>query len=425
MQTKVKKEMLKCVFSILIALTLFAGIIPLYPVKMNETAAAEDYHTWRQLDPRWGSVDMNGTTVSRSGCLITSLSIMAMASDSLDSTALSNLGISSADNFNPGVLADAYRNRGGFSYGGAIASWGTINQIIPQITFIKDAYFSSYTQSGIAAEIKAMMDQGLHVIVNVNWHWVYIEGVVGDDIYMIDPASDTVLLYDEYQLAGGNEYWALTCKNPPSVFIPPNQQTTTTTTSTSTDTTTTSTTTTSTSTATTTSASANITTTSTTTISTSTTTTTTSIKTETPTTTTAMLTGEYFNPGDAEVSIYGTPDCTGEPLASVKTGEIVNAVECTGTIGHITGANDFAGWIDLSVMTLIKEERPHEKGDINSDGKIDMYDLGLLGEYLKSLAHMPDGVSILTACETKAADINGDGRVTNADVLVLLTLVCD
>lgn len=430
MQTTEKKGILKSILGILTALIFLVGINPLYSGKINEISAAEDYHTWRQMDPRWGNVSMNGTTVAKSGCLITSLSIMARASDSLDSKALENLGISRVDDFNPGILANAYTNRGGFSYGGAIASWGTISQIIPQITFVRDKNFSSYTQEGIASEIKAMMDQGLHVIVNVNWHWVYIEGVVGNDIYMIDPASDTVLLYDEYQLSGGNEYWALTCKNPPAPFNPSGTSTTTTTTETTTTTTTEATTTsTTTTTATTTTTTTEATTTTTPETTTTTKATTTTAVTTTTgrlidTTVTAMQTGEYFNSGTAEIGMYDSSDCTGEPVSYVIPDGVVNVRECIGTIGHIAGADDFAGWIDLSGMTFVKAEMPHEKGDINGDGKIDMYDLGLLGEYLNSLAYMPDGVSMLTACEIKAADINGDGKVNSGDVLVYLILVC-
>lgn len=430
MQTTGKKGILKSILGILTALIFLVGINSLYSGKINEISAAEDYHTWRQMDPRWGNVSMNGTTVAKSGCLITSLSIMARASDSLDSKALENLGISRVDDFNPGILANAYTNRGGFSYGGAIASWGTLGQIIPQITFVKDSYFNSYTQSGIASEIKAMMDQGLHVIVNVNWHWVYIEGVVGNDIYMIDPASDTVLLYDEYQLNGGNEYWALTCKNPPAPFNPAGTSTTTTTTETTTTTTTEATTTsTTTTTATTTTTTTEATTTTTPETTTTTKATTTTAVTTTTgrlidTTVTAMQTGEYFNSGTAKIGMYDSSDCTGEPVSYVIPDGVVNVRECIGTIGHIAGADDFAGWIDLSGMTFVKAEMPHEKGDINGDGKIDMYDLGLLGEYLNSLAYMPDGVSMLTACEIKAADINGDGKVNSGDVLVYLILVC-
>ena len=492
------------------ALLFFSVIVQLDPIKNNRTLAAEDYHSWRQMDPRWGSISMNGTTVAKSGCLITALSMMARASDSLDEAALKNLGITSVEEFNPGVLAEAYNARNGFNYGGSIASWGTINKIIPQINFIKDSYLKSFTKEGIAAEIKEMMNQGYHIILNANWHWVYIEGVVGNDIYMIDPASDTRLLYDEYQIYGGNEYWALTCKNPPAPFTPPSTDTTTTdiTTSETTDTTTTttsettmttttteknatSTTTTTTTTAktttsqtttttttaktttsktttttttakTTTSKTATTTTTSKTTTSTTTTTTTaktttsktttttttvktttkpintttTTVKTTTklnttttitqkPDVTTDMPAGEYYNPMLNDIGIYASADMSGKPIAFVRTNEVVNAAECVGKAGHISGSDGFAGWIDLSGMSPVKEEVSRKRGDINGDGNTDMIDLGMLSEYLSSLEVMPDGVSIFTGCEEEAADINGDGKVNSGDVLVYLVLVCD
>lgn len=389
----------KGILCVLLAAVFFISTAAATFLSSGKASAAEDYHTWRQLDERWGNVDMNGTTVARSGCLITSLSIMARASDSLDSAALQNLGISSGDEFNPGVLADAYRTRGAFSYGGGIASWGTINQIIPSITFVKDAHFNSYDQSGIAAEIKSMMDSGMHVIVNVNWHWVYIEGVIGDDIYMIDPASDTVLMYDKYQLAGGNEYWALTCKNPPAEFTDPKGTTTTTTATTATTTTT------------------------------AATTTTTSSVTES-TTTTVSGTGEsksydeFYYSGNGELNVYGSDDESGEPIAVIKSGNVVAIDEYSGNFGRIVNSDGHLGWVEMTDMTETSDRTSHKKGDINNDGKVDMYDLDLLSEYLKNAEQLPDGISILCESERKAADINGDGKVSNGDILVYLMLVC-
>ena len=149
------------ILSLLLTMFMISGIAAGLFALSKKAYAAEDYHTWRQHDERWGSVSMGSSTIARSGCLITSLSIMAMHSDSLDDSALKNLKISSVDEFNPGVLANAYTERRGFSYGGGIASWGTLGQIIPSITFLRDSYLKGTTKSEIAAEIKAMMRPGL------------------------------------------------------------------------------------------------------------------------------------------------------------------------------------------------------------------------------------------------------------------------
>ena len=132
--------------------------------------AADDYMTWLQMDENCGGTPMGSTTVGRSGCLITALSIMAMDTGSLDASALKNLGINSADEFDPGVLANAYTKKDAFTKGGGIKSWGTISQIIPKMTFVRDNHLKSRTQHDIAQEIRSLMAGGLYIILNVNGH---------------------------------------------------------------------------------------------------------------------------------------------------------------------------------------------------------------------------------------------------------------
>lgn len=325
--------------------------------------AADDYRTWKQMDPRWGDVSMNGTTVSRSGCLITSLSIMTMHSGSLDERALSNLGISSADEFNPGVLANAYSVRGAFTYGGGIASWGTIGQIIPNITFIRDSGLKGYTRSEVAGEIKEMLDSGYHVILNANGHhWVYIEGVVGEDIYMIDPASDTRLLYDYYDIYGGNEYWALKCSNPPHIKVeakPAEYYCK------------------------------------------------------------AVKTSVYEEKSAASEKLAELDE--GTVINVVKEdpegfGRVVNLKN--------DGTSEDIGWVRLEDIEEASESVSHVVGDLNNDIVTDMYDLSLLSEYLRVRESLPEWASIFRKCEIDASDINSDGAINNEDLLMILEKLC-
>ncbi|MDE6539709.1 MAG: dockerin type I repeat-containing protein [Ruminococcus sp.] len=81
-------------------------------------------------------------------------------------------------------------------------------------------------------------------------------------------------------------------------------------------------------------------------------------------------------------------------------------------------------WIDMTDMIFNLDWVTSVRGDINKDGNIDLYDLSLLNEYLKSLKFLPDGISILSQSEIETADINGDGVVDNGDVLEYLSIIC-
>jgi len=69
------------------------------------------------------------------------------------------------------------------------------------------------------------------------------------------------------------------------------------------------------------------------------------------------------------------------------------------------------------------EAHLHEKGDINNDGNVDKYDLSLLNSFLQQKEQLPNGVSVLTAVQLYAADINGDGMTDLNDVREYLTIV--
>ena len=409
MHTKISKGAVSTLLAVLMIVVSLTGNL----FYNQNSAAADDYHSWTQMDSRWGSVPMGNTTVAKSGCLITSLSIMAMHSQSIDSAALSKLGISSTSQFNPGVLANAYTANNGFTSGGAIASWGTIGRIIPNITFIKDANLSSTTQSGVVSELKQMLDSGTHVILNVNgYHWVYIEGVVGSKVYMIDPGSSETDLFAKYGVSGGNEYWALKGSKAPYYKSPA----VTTTTTTKTTTTTVKTTTTTTRTTTTTKAA-------TTTTTTKTTTTTTVTTTTTTTTAPAYETGEYIYNGDDSVKVCSLTGGNGIVLASMQKGHIVEVISVYGSEGLVDlgGSN---GWVELSKLTPVEDNTEHVAGDINNDGTADKYDLALLNEYLRLSSSMPEGISVFTVNERKAADANGDGIIDKNDVLAFIMLIC-
>lgn len=335
----------------------------------DESSIYDEYLSWSQLDERWGNTPMGWSNIRSSGCLLTSLAIMAVNSDSIDDTAMANMGITDIEQFNPGVLANAYTNVNGFTSGGAIASWGTVEQLIPQITWGKDDYFVNTEKSAVANEIRTMNNEGWYVIARVvtengGWHWVYIQGVTEDDnIIMSDPAKQESDLYSAYPGGLQGEYWILKGKNPPSQY---------------------------------------------------------SISTDKSYTDIPNVSNEYFVQNDEPVEVY-TDINGGSVVTTLNSGDVISITECEDNFGLIQ-SSDFTGWVDISLLAET-EKVEQITGDINNDGEINKYDVALLNTYLQQKALLPDGVSTLSAGELSAADINCDGAVDYNDVVAYVKLL--
>lgn len=336
----------------------------------DSSSIYDEYLSWSQLDERWGDTPMGYSNIRSSGCLLTSLAIMAVHSDSIDDTAMANMGITDIEQFNPSVLANAYTSVNGFTSGGAIASWGTVEQLIPQITWGKDDYFVNTEKNAVADEIRTMTNDGWHIIARVvtengGWHWIYIQGVTEDDnIIMSDPAKQENDLYSAYPNGLQGEYWILKGKNPPAQVAVD-----------STD----------------------------------------KSHTDIP-----EVSNEYFIQNDEPVEVYSDVN-GGSVAATLNSGDVISITECDGNYGLIR-SSDFTGWIDV---TLLAETEKVEQitGDINNDGIVDKYDVALLNTYLQQKALLPDGVSTLSTGELNAADINCDGTVDYKDVVAYVELL--
>lgn len=334
-----------------------------------ESSIYDEFLSWSQLDERWGATPMGYSNIRSSGCLLTSIAIMAVDSDSIDDTAMANMGITDIEQFNPGVLANAYTSVNGFTSGGAIASWGTVERLIPQITWGKDDCFADTEKSAVADEIRAMNSEGWYVIARVvtangGWHWVYIQDVTEDDnIIMSDPAKQETDLYSAYPNGLQGEYWILKGKNPPAHY----------------------------------SAGAD------------------KNYTEIP-----DISNEYFVQNDEPVEVYS--DINGGSItATLYSGDVISITERDGNYGLVQ-SSDFTGWVDVTFLAET-EKVQQIMGDINNDGEVNKYDAALLNTYLQQKSLLPDGVSTLSAGQLSAADINCDGAVDYKDVVAYVKLL--
>jgi hypothetical protein len=204
MRTVKDNGIMRLLLTFLIIVGVMAGVY-----RPSQTAkAAEDFRLWRQMDSRWGNTAIGGSNVRRSGCYITSIAMVAVASGARDTSS-----------FNPGVFAQQLNNIGAFNSSGGLSSWASVNKVVNEISIDSaNLSFKSSDRKGKAAEIKAALDKGSYVICNVGGHWVYIDGVIGDDVYMADPAKDDILMFDAYSNANITVYQLLKGKKPYSGF---------------------------------------------------------------------------------------------------------------------------------------------------------------------------------------------------------------
>ena len=382
---------------LLVFFTFIAMLAGGYRPQMT-ASAAEDFRLWRQNDERWGSLPIGGSTIRQSGCYMTSIAMVAAASGARDT-----------ESFDPGVFSKELNEINAFNQWGGLASWGSVNKVVNEISISsKNLNFTSEDQSGKAAEIRKLLDEGSYVICNVGGHWVYIDGVIGDDVYMADPAKDEILMFEAYKNENIAFYQTLRGKEPYKGFTPlyevsPEKSddgadtavtgSTVTTTALST---------------------APVTTTSTTTA---------SSKATTQPAPDIELTGEYCCL-ESGANVYAEPKADSKCVISLEKGNIVYVESVMEGFGEVV-INGAKGWIKLADFEFTGDEQELMAGDINNDSSADEYDLAVINEYLSSLGRLPEGVSVLTRSEVAAADINGDGTVDNTDVLMFLMRVCN
>ena len=136
-----------------------------------------DWANWKQYDPAWKSVPLGPSTVGAIGCAMTSVAIQI---------ARSGVSTTLGADFNPGTFAQALTRVGGFDSRGNI-SWSSVTNIAPSFNWTGTRAHGSISPSTIDSLVK----QGYYVILNVKngRHWVAVDRVEGNKIYMFDPGS--------------------------------------------------------------------------------------------------------------------------------------------------------------------------------------------------------------------------------------------
>ena len=151
--------------------------------------------TWKQKGREWSNIRIGNTskTIGDVGCLVTSVSILIKKS-----------GVPTKDiyPFNPGTFVTALNNIYGFD--GANLQYGPISKVVPGFVYQDRIMLKGKTKQEKLALIRRYQESGYYLAAEVagatetSQHWVAIDNVVGDKIYMLDPGSEETDMWKGY-----------------------------------------------------------------------------------------------------------------------------------------------------------------------------------------------------------------------------------
>lgn len=162
-----------------------------------------DFINWRQAGQSWSNIRIGNTssTIGNIGCLVTSIAILIEKSGA-NTTIVP---------FNPGTFVEALNNNGGFDEKGNLY-YAPINKVVPKFRYIGNVNLRDKTRAEKLESIKQYLNLGFHITIEVkgatpgNQHWVAILGVDGNNVNIVDHASDKTDLWSAYEWSKSSQF---------------------------------------------------------------------------------------------------------------------------------------------------------------------------------------------------------------------------
>ena len=169
--------------------SLWGGVI----YGLNNTG---DFINWRQGGQSWSNIRIGNTssTIGNIGCLVTSIAILIEKSG-VKTTIIT---------FNPGTFVETLNSNGGFDSKGNLY-YAPISTVVPNFKYVGNVNLRGKTRAEKLEQIKQYQNQGYYLTIEVkgatpgNQHWVAILGVDGNNVNIVDPASDKTDLWSAYE----------------------------------------------------------------------------------------------------------------------------------------------------------------------------------------------------------------------------------
>jgi hypothetical protein len=159
-------------------------------------ADSGEYVNWRQAGQSWSNIKIGNTnsTLGQIGCLVTSISILIEKSGC-------NTTISP---FNPGTFLEALNKNNAFDGSGNLQYAG-VTRAVPNFSYVGNVNLRGKSRTEKLALITQYFNQGYYLAIEVkgatpgNQHWVAITGISGNNVIIVDPASDGTDLWSSYE----------------------------------------------------------------------------------------------------------------------------------------------------------------------------------------------------------------------------------
>ena len=166
----------------------------------NCTSDTGDWANWKQYNESWSNVPIgaSGKNIRQIGCLATSISMLVAKSGVISTSPDSPF---SESDFNPGTFVQTLNDNNGFTSGGAL-NWYSVTNILPNFKFVGKTTLSGMGKSDKLDTISSQLEKGYYCTVEVKGstgqHWVAVDRVEGNTIYMYDPASTATDMWNQY-----------------------------------------------------------------------------------------------------------------------------------------------------------------------------------------------------------------------------------
>lgn len=163
-----------------------------------------EYVNWRQAGQSWSNTKIGNTnsTIGNIGCLVTSIAILIEKS---------GVPTPNIEPFNPGTFVEVLNKNGGFDERGNLY-YGPISKVVPNFKYVGNVNLRGKSRSEKLALITQYVNAGYFVTEEVkgatpgNQHWVAVTGVNGNNVIMVDPASNQTDMWSAYEWSKSSQF---------------------------------------------------------------------------------------------------------------------------------------------------------------------------------------------------------------------------